>query len=64
MKSTAIFKSTYDTHDEFYARADLLRLGFGQWDAYDPVSHPILDVVEAQRELSDTYLQTMANMVA
>jgi hypothetical protein len=26
---------------------------FGHWDAYDPVSHCILDLVEAQRELSD-----------
>ena len=50
---TTHFKSTYSEHDAFYLCADLLRPMFGQWDAYDPVSHAILDFVEAQRELSD-----------
>jgi hypothetical protein len=49
------FKSTYSDHDAFYARADLLREMFGHWDCEDPVSHAILDVVEAQRELSDLF---------
>jgi hypothetical protein len=34
-------------------RADWLRPMFGHWDSEDPVSHAILDVVEAQRVLSD-----------
>jgi hypothetical protein len=33
------FKSTYNTHEAFYARADLLREMFGHWDCDDPVSH-------------------------
>ncbi len=50
---TKDFKSTYDESEVFYLRADLLRPMFGHWDAEDPVSHAILDIVEAQRELSD-----------
>lgn len=36
-------------------RADLLRPELGHWDAFDPVSHAILDVIEAQRELNDLF---------
>jgi hypothetical protein len=50
---TTRFKSQYSDDDAFYLRADLLRPMFGLWDCEDPVSHAILDVVEAQRELSD-----------
>jgi len=50
---TTRFKSTYRDSDAFYLRADLLCPMFGHWDSEDPVSHAILDVVEAQRELSD-----------
>lgn len=52
---TIRFESTYTDHDAFYLRANLLRATFGQWDAFDPVSHAILDIVEAQRELSDLF---------
>jgi hypothetical protein len=48
------FKSQYSALDAFHLRADLLRSTFGHWDCEDPVSHAILDLVEAQRELSDT----------
>ena len=44
---TTRFKSTYRDSDAFYLRADLLRPMFGHWDLEDPVSHAILDVVEA-----------------
>ena len=50
---TTRFKSTYRDSDAFYLRADLLCPMFGHSDLEDPVSHAILDVVEAQRELSD-----------
>jgi hypothetical protein len=53
MKSTAPFKSTYDELEAFRLRVEMLRPGFGEWDACDPVSHAILDVVEAQREVDD-----------
>jgi hypothetical protein len=49
------FKSEYDQHDEFYARVELLRPLYGNWDAFDPVAHAILDVVEAQSELADAF---------
>jgi hypothetical protein len=49
------FKSEYSDHDAFYARVALLRPGFGAWDAYDPISDIILDLVEAQSELSDLF---------
>jgi hypothetical protein len=52
---TTRFKSTYSDYNAFYARADLLREMFGHWDCDDPVSHCILDLVEAQRELSDLF---------
>jgi hypothetical protein len=47
------FASTCDECEAFRLRADLLREMFGMWDPIDPVSHCILDLVEAQRELSD-----------
>ena len=50
---TTRFKSTCRDSDAFCLRADLLCPMFGHWDSEDPVSHAILDVVEAQRELSD-----------
>jgi hypothetical protein len=53
---TTRFKSTYNAYEAFRARADLLRPMFGLWDACDPVSHAILDIVEAQRELSDAFM--------
>jgi hypothetical protein len=49
------FKSKYSDIDAFYARADLLRSQFGVWDARDPIAHIILDLVEAQSELSDLF---------
>jgi hypothetical protein len=49
------FESTYSEHDAFYARADLLRPNFGQWDMCDPVAHAILDIVEAQNELAEAF---------
>ena len=39
----------------FYVRGDLLRSGFGAWDAFDPVARAILDVVEAQNDLADAF---------
>jgi hypothetical protein len=50
---TTRFRSTYSEPDAFYLRADLPQ--FGLWDSEDPVSHAILDLVEAQRELSDLF---------
>jgi hypothetical protein len=52
---TTQFKSNYNNDDAFALRADMLRPMFGFWDAEDIVSHCILDVVEAQRELSDLF---------
>jgi hypothetical protein len=46
-------ESELSFHDQFYARGDLLRAKFGQWDACDPVAHAILDLVEAQTALAD-----------
>jgi hypothetical protein len=43
----------------FYLRADRLRPMFGHWDCVDPASHAILDVVEAQRDLSDAIAEEM-----
>jgi hypothetical protein len=40
----------------FYVRGDLLRPGFGVWDSFDPVAHAILDVVEAQNDLADAFV--------
>jgi hypothetical protein len=54
-KMTTVFKSQYSEHDAFYARVDLLRPGFGNWDMCDPVAHCILDVVAAQNELADAF---------
>jgi hypothetical protein len=51
-----IFKSNYDKCETFILRRDLLRPLFGCWDVCDPVSHAILDVVEAQRELADLFM--------
>jgi hypothetical protein len=50
-----LFKSQYSDIDAFYLRADLLRPEFGKWDALDPVSHGILDIVEAQHELQNLF---------
>src|SRR6516162_6028959 len=47
------FEADIDEDAAFYLRADLLRPMFGYWDCEDPASHAILDLVEAQRELSD-----------
>ena len=52
---TAHFKSDIDLLDAFYLLGDLLRPAFGQWDACDPVCHCILELVEAQTELQDTF---------
>jgi hypothetical protein len=52
---TTSFKSSYSKHDAFYLRGDWLRPKFGLWDDCDPVSHAILDVVEAQNELADAF---------
>jgi hypothetical protein len=52
---TPPFKSEYSEHDAFYARGNLLRPQFGNWDCVDPVAHAILDVVEAQSEISDLH---------
>jgi hypothetical protein len=52
---TAHFKSNYSDAEAFQLRADLLRPMFGLWDVEDLVSHAILDVVEAQRELNDLF---------
>ena len=49
----------YEESKAFQQRADLLRPMFGLWDAYDPVSHAILDVVEAQRELSGLFFNVV-----
>jgi hypothetical protein len=46
-------KSEYDPISAFYLRARMLREMFGLWDACDPVSRAILDLVETQRQLSD-----------
>jgi hypothetical protein len=51
----ARFKSEYDEIAAFYLRGDLLRHGFGKWDCCDPVADIILDLVEAQTELSDLF---------
>ena len=53
---TTRFKSQYSEHDAFYLRGDLLRSAFGNWDACDPVAHCILDLVEAQHELADLFV--------
>lgn len=55
MRNKKLFKSEYSTLDAFVLRVNILRPMFGLWDAFDPVSHAILDVVEAQRELSDLF---------
>jgi hypothetical protein len=55
VEMTTHFKSDIDELDAFYLRGDLLRPAFGQWDACDPVCHCILDLVEAQTELQDTF---------
>ena len=34
----------------------MLRSAFGNWDACDPVAHCILDLVEAQHELADLFV--------
>jgi hypothetical protein len=47
------FTAEIDEVSAFYLRADLLREMFGHWDSMDPVSHAILDIVEAQREFND-----------
>jgi hypothetical protein len=52
---TTCFKPSYNQHDAFYLRGDLLRPMFGMWDCCDPVSHAILDAVEAQNELADLF---------
>ena len=39
-------------HDAFYARGDLLRPEFGQWDYFDPVAHILLDLCEVQTALA------------
>ena len=49
------FISNYGDLEAFATRTDLLRSEFGHWDVEDPVSHAILDMVEAQRELSDLF---------
>jgi hypothetical protein len=50
---SAHFETEIDESSAFDMRADWLRPMFGHWDSEDPVSHAILDVVEAQRVLSD-----------
>jgi hypothetical protein len=52
---TTQFKANYNKDEAFALRADMLRPMFGYWDAEDVVSHCILDVVEAQRELNDMF---------
>jgi hypothetical protein len=52
---TTAFKAHYSKPDAFHARADLLRPMFGLWHCCDPVSHAILDIVEAQNELADAF---------
>ena len=47
------FEPNIDPLQAFCIRGDLLRPKFGDWDANDPVSHAILDLVEAQSELTD-----------
>src|SRR5262249_15619122 len=47
-----VFEPELNFHDAFYARGDLLRLGFGLWDCCDPVANVLLDLVEAQTELA------------
>ena len=49
------FAAKYSDHDAFNLRVDLLRHGFGEWDCCDPISHILLDLVEAQGELSDLF---------
>jgi hypothetical protein len=51
--TTTPFETEIDEMSAFYLRADWLRPMFGHWDCCDPVSHAILDLVEAQRELND-----------
>jgi hypothetical protein len=50
-----LFTEKYSEHDAFYLRGDLLRPKFGLWDDCDPVAHAILDIVEAQCDLSDAF---------
>ena len=47
------FPSIYDECKAFRLRVEMLREMFGMWDPIDPVSHCILDLVEAQGELFD-----------
>jgi hypothetical protein len=49
------FKSGYSQHDAFYARVELLRPQYGNWDCEDPVAHAILDVIEAQSVLNELF---------
>jgi len=49
---TTPFASDINEIDAFYLRADLLRPEFGCWDACDLVSHCLLDLVEAQTEIT------------
>jgi hypothetical protein len=51
---TTPFASDIDPIDAFYQRANLLRSEFGYWDACDPIAHCILDLVEAQTEITHT----------
>jgi hypothetical protein len=51
----ARFKSEYDSITAFHLRGNLLRHDFAKWDAADPISHLLLDLVEAQRELNDLF---------
>jgi hypothetical protein len=59
---TTPFESEYSEHDAFYARGNLLRPQFGNWDCVDPVAHAILDVVEAQSEISDLFADDSHNL--
>jgi hypothetical protein len=49
------FIATQKFVKNFETRAKSLRPMFGLWDACDPISHALLDVVEAQRKVSDLY---------
>ena len=55
------FKSTLNECEMLRTRADILRPELGHWDAEDPVSHCILDVIEAQRELNDLFEDVLDN---
>ena len=57
LKEGATTMSKYS--NAFYLRADRLRPMFGHWDCIDPASHAILDVVAAQRDLSDAIAEEM-----